>query len=583
LHIKQCPSIVIILLLSFFCMTSVWSQDERSSANDPILKEYLKKYPKADTDMDGTLGLWEFEAHLPQDYFKDIKGKHEHLMMPLRDGVKLATEIFIPEGEGKRPTVLIRTGYGRLGVGRYAQRWIERGFVVVAQDPRGNGASEGREDVRDSNSFANEIPDTYDTIDWITKQPWSNGRVGTVGGSGHGMPATIGKWNGHPGFVYSNTGNTVGHWMHWLFHNGVRRQTYNWLNSYKRIVDRKTPTTMSWDWAPWRAQIKEWAAQQEFVYVMSGGWYDPFLESDLKSYTALQDSGRAFVTIEPRGHGGINGLKPVPKETIHPEHAAIPEKPDMTKVLQDGLPEPTQSKLRYYLMGDVKNPEAPGNVWRNTDRWPIEYEKTTWFLTGENGLTTNTTPSGGEFSFRYDPNNPAPSVGGHYAWDWKVSGALDQRPLLEREDTVLFQSEPLKQPFIITGPMQAHVVFSTDVEDTTIILKLIDIYPDGYHALIKETAGMARYSDGWDKPGKPVEAGKKYTLDLDWGATAYAFDEGHRIAVLITGSSTPAYQIHPNRFEPVGSLEGAPVATTQIITGPDATRIVLPKVEDDGR
>lgn len=146
--------------------TQIHAQDqERSSENDPLLREYLRKYPEADTDKDGTLGLWEYEAHLPAEFFKDIGGKRENIMLPMRDGVRLATEVFIPDGEGKRPTILIRTGYGRLTTGRYATRWIQEGCVVVSQDPRGDGASEGKEEVRDRNDFGWEIPDTYDTID----------------------------------------------------------------------------------------------------------------------------------------------------------------------------------------------------------------------------------------------------------------------------------------------------------------------------------------------------------------------------------------------------------------------------------
>ena len=130
--------------------------------------------------------------------------------------------------------------------------------------------------------------------------------------------------------------------------------------------------------------------------------------------------------------------------------------------------------------------------------------------------------------------------------------------------------------------MQARVAFSTSVPDTTIVLKLIDIYPDGYHALVRETAGMARYHGGRARPGTPVKPGKEYTLDLDMGSTAYAFAKGHRLGVLITGSSDPAYQVHPNSFEPVQSLEGAPVAETKIHLGPEGTTITLPRVDDDG-
>ncbi len=575
---------LLIMLLAgiVLAQTSHSQAGEPSSQNDPLLKEYFRKYPEADTDADGVLSKWEYQAHLPPEFFKDIQGTRTNHMLAMRDGVKLATEVFLPPGQGKRPTVLIRTGYGRLTVGRYAADWIRKGCAVVTQDPRGDGASQGKQQVRNTNGFPFEIPDTYDTIDWISKQPWSNGRVGTVGGSGHGMPATLGKWNAHPAFVYSATNNSVGHWMHWQFHNGVRRKTYGWLNAFSRDVESRTPTTMPWDWRPWRERIRRYAREQEFVFVMTGGWYDPFLAGDLEAFEALQDTGRAYVTIGPRGHGGIAGLKPVARETRHEQHRRAPSPPEMLTVLREGLGKPQQSVLRYYLMGDVRDPKAPGNVWRNTGVWPVKHEKVRWYLVDQAGLSRDRPEGSGSRSFRYDPRDAAPSLGGHYRWAGDASGPFDQRPLLKRKDTVLFASQELTEPFIITGPMQARVVFSTSVEDTTIVLKLIDIYPDGYHALVRETAGMARYHQGWASPGTPVKPGKQYALELDFGSTAYAFAKGHRLALLITGSSDPAYQVHPNRFWPVESLDDAPVAETTIHTGSEGTWIALPEVQDDG-
>ena len=316
---------------------------------------------------------------------------------------------------------------------------------------------------------------------------------------------------------------------------------------------------------------------------MSGGWYDPFLGSDLEAFAALQETGRAYVTIGPRGHGGIAGLKPVARQTRHERHRKVPRPPDMLQCLRHGLPKAQRSVLRYYLMGDVRDAQAPGNVWRNTHVWPVKHEDVRWHLTGEGGLSRQRpTDRANKKTFRYDPRNPAPSLGGHYRWAGDASGPFDQRPLLKRKDVILLASEPLAGPFIVTGNMRASVVFSTSVTDTTIVLKLIDIYPDGYHALVRETAGMARYHQGWASVATPVKPGKCYTLELEMGATAYAFAKGHRLALLITGSSDPAYQVHPNSFWPVDSLDAAPVAQTTIHLGQGGSFITLPEVEDDG-
>jgi hypothetical protein len=101
-------------------------------------------------------------------------------MVPMRDGVRLATDVYLPAGAGPFPAVLVRLPYDKNG--RYcwmpfiASHVIARGFAFVLQDVRGKFRSEG-EPV----AFVNEVPDGYDAIDWIARQPWSDGTVGIMG------------------------------------------------------------------------------------------------------------------------------------------------------------------------------------------------------------------------------------------------------------------------------------------------------------------------------------------------------------------------------------------------------------------
>src|SRR5258707_100817 len=94
-------------------------------------------------------------------------------MIPMRDGVKLATGIFLPEGTGRWPVVLIRTPYGKNTQATSNAVWTGRGFVLVVQDCRGKFKSEG-----EYRPFVDDGTDGYDTVEWIAKQPWSNGKVG---------------------------------------------------------------------------------------------------------------------------------------------------------------------------------------------------------------------------------------------------------------------------------------------------------------------------------------------------------------------------------------------------------------------
>jgi len=99
--------------------------------------------------------------------------------IPMRDGVELSANIFLPKAKGKFPVILIRSPYGKgnekNGDGLF---YAGRGYVLVSQDCRGKGSSQGRWEP-----FANERSDGRDTQKWLLEQPWCNGSVGTAGGS----------------------------------------------------------------------------------------------------------------------------------------------------------------------------------------------------------------------------------------------------------------------------------------------------------------------------------------------------------------------------------------------------------------
>ena len=108
-----------------------------------------------------------------------------NVMVPARDGVGLATDIYLPAGgaaalAGPFPTVLERTPYNKASAPNVAKAkfFARRGYVCAIQDVRGRFASEG-----EWYAFALEAPDGYDTVEWLASQPWSDGKVGTMGDS----------------------------------------------------------------------------------------------------------------------------------------------------------------------------------------------------------------------------------------------------------------------------------------------------------------------------------------------------------------------------------------------------------------
>lgn len=110
----------------------------------------------------------------------------QEVMVPMRDGVRLATNLYLPEGEGPWPVVLTRTPYNKNGADRSAATYNERGYALVSQDVRGRYASEGRDQP-----FEVDMPDGYDTVEWIANQAWSNGKIGIFGTSAPGITSNL--------------------------------------------------------------------------------------------------------------------------------------------------------------------------------------------------------------------------------------------------------------------------------------------------------------------------------------------------------------------------------------------------------
>jgi predicted acyl esterase len=508
---------------------------------------------------------------------------HESVMVPMRDGVRLCTEIFLPKGhDGPLPVVLESSPYSRwdLNIKKHLNRVVPgMPVAVVLQNQRGRFGSEGAGTFK-AESFENEIDDTYDTLEWISRQPWCNGKIGMIGVSGSGMGGANAVWSGSPHLSAVNVSITSDNAYDWIFSNGVRRANYGWLTN-RGVSDARAlwprPITTPYDVAARKAFITERAAKNQPGYTNTSGWYDIFSESLLDAFAVLAPYNGARVVISPDGHGAIGGDLVYPKSRI--PDTQLPTFKD--RLSGDLSKKGMKSELIYYLMGDTRDTTAPGNIWKVADQWPVPNVPTPFYL--HEGSRLSTEPpieKDGSVNFVYDPKNPTPTLGGN--WQFKErNGPHDQRPLKDRADVLRFISEPLKEPVGITGKVWVELYISSDAPDTTFVATLVDIYPDGYEALVRQGAMMARYWQGLAKPER-LEKGKIYKLEMDLWSTALVFNKGHRIGVLISSSSSPAFEVHPNTYDPVTSIEQAVVAHQTIqLSSEYPSRIILPIVAPD--
>lgn len=577
-HDFCCPSILFFLI----CFANLPAESSEP-VNVPGGRSFLKRYPAADANNDSILTIEEKRDYSQKLAIDALGGSYiyHQSMVPMRDGVRLATGIFIPENavadKSKHSTILCRTAYGIWAAALFGtQDFANKNLIYICQDLRGDEQSEGR-GTANLYSFDNEINDGYDTIDWITKQSWSNGKVGMTGQSGHGFAAYMAYLAKHPSLIACDTNISGGNaHLYWTFHNGVKREMY-----YRWLAQRNVttplwpkPGTELFDRNAYQQTVRVAADDNNTAFIARTGWYDIFSESAVDYFQNFAQHGKVFIQIDASGHGRMVG-KPSPSKPAPPEWAL----PDITDLLDDPKRNtPNRSFIVYYLMGDSTDPTAPGNCYRYTRTWPVHHTPTRYYLAVDGSLGTKK-PTVGQASlaFQYDPRDPVSSVGGDVFIHEGV-GPKDQRVLKHRKDILRFASMPLTEPLEITGKVLADLYVSSDVADTTFTAKLIDIYPDGYEAIVRDSIIMGRFHQGFDKQ-VPMQKGQIYRLTMDMWSTALVFNKGHRIGVHISSSNSPKYEVHPNTFEPADSFDASPVATNSIhLSAEHPSSLVLPVV-----
>jgi putative CocE/NonD family hydrolase len=229
------------------------------------------------------------------------------------------------------------------------------------------------------------------------------------------------------------------------------------------------------------------------------------------------------------------------------------------------------------------------NQWQHEQDWPIPGTKFTPFYLASSGAA-NTPAGNGRLSadkptsapndqYRYDPNDPVPTLGGNNCCGTPtLAGPKDQRPLAGRKDILVYTGEPLAAPLAIAGPVRMRLFAATDGPDTDWVVKLIDVHPNGFAMNVCEGILRARYRKGTDKP-ELLTAGEVYEFEVDLVGTANVFLPGHRIRIDITSSHFPQFDRNPNTGEPFGTSAKVRVAQQTIFhTGQRASHILLPVV-----
>ncbi len=492
-------------------------------------------------------------------------------MAPMRDGVKLSTIIFLPDGTGPWPVVLIRTPYGKNSQTRANPEWTKRGFALVVQDCRGTFQSEGK-----YRPFVDDGVDGYDTIEWISKQPWANGKVGMYGASAMGIAANEAAMTNPPhltaAFVMVARSST---YEQSSFIGGVFRKEMNedWLKRQKAesVLQEIFKHEIHDDFYYRSDMARHWNQIHIPIYNY-GGWYDIFNQGNIDNFVGLQKNasvpgaGKQKLIMGPWGHGQLEEVKYPANSGVGAFGGSLPLElatrwfEYWLKGVDNGIMK--EPPVRYYVMGDVNDPKAPGNEWQEAPLWPVPSVSTSYYL-GPNGTLSekpNQQQEGAD-SYKYDPANPVPTIGGANLFLKK--GPMDQRAVGERGDVLKYSSAALTTPVEVTGRISVELWAESDAPDTDFMAKLVDVYPDGSERLVLDSALRARFREGFDHEVF-MKKGQVYKFKLDLWSTSLVFNTGHRIAIHITSSNSPRFDPNPNTGKPLRADSETQVANNAI-------------------
>ncbi|NMC07070.1 MAG: CocE/NonD family hydrolase, partial [Candidatus Lokiarchaeota archaeon] len=313
----------------------------------------------------------------------------ETVMIPMRDGTRLATTVYRPAiPTGGMPTILIRTPYSRALVASWGESWFSKGYAVVIQDVRGTYDSEGTFDALVSGGA-----DAYDTCAWIVNQSWSDGRIGTTGGSALGITQYFAAGAAAPGLVAQSIQVGTADMYDSFFRGGKYAQSdigyWIWLNSHgsNATIDAflAHPEKNAW-WNNASLGLDGDYANVSTRAVHVGGWFDIFQQNTIDAFVGYYYNGsdrarrHQKLVMGPWGHATSSNVAgqisyPGGKDVFSARwsDAILAESLEPAKLANGLLAVPclwNEPNIAYYVMGDVMDPHCSANECRYANDWP---------------------------------------------------------------------------------------------------------------------------------------------------------------------------------------------------------------------
>lgn len=521
--------------------------------------------------------------------------------VPMADGVTLSADVYRPNDNGRHPVVLMRTPYLKTGDpmlkrGRY---FAERGYCFVAMDVRGRGDSDGL-----FVPYRNDGRDGYDTIEWCATQPWSDGNIGTLGGSYSGriqwltailqpphLRAMIASVTPSDPFVEWPTGTPGPMHMCWVHmtsgHTLQNTSAVDWMQVYRHLPLISMDEAAGRHSPQWRTDLEHeqldgyWRAlmyQDKFDRVTVpvlhiSGWYDDELIGTPLNFAGMVAHGatpearaRQRLLIGPWDHA-VNKSRQIGALDFGPD-ALIDIEGYQLRWFERWLGQAdngaeNEPPVRIFLMGE--------NRWRDEHEWPLARMQATPFYLhsggransrfGDGALAPGAPGAQPADSYRYDPASPTPFITDELSN--QIGGPDDYAAIQRRDDLLVYTSPALEQDLEIVGPVRVELYASSSAPDTDFMAMLLDVHPNGFAQRLCDGMVRARFRDGMDRPA-PIEPGQIYHYSIDCWVTAQLLRAGHRFAVQIASSAFPKYERNLNTGESLATGTAMTVAEQRI-------------------
>jgi len=523
-------------------------------------------------------------------------------MIEMRDGVKLATDVYFAPGSfgTAKPVILIRTPYGKNGMGMYQTFYSTQDYHLVIQDMRGTHDSEGGSKFL---LFTKSYLDGVDTINWILNQKWCNGKIASSGASalcinqyfyaGMAPKGLLAQqlWFGTPELfdhaIYQGSyhKSSVETWIESTAPENYQYQINTLFNYFPKNDTMYNSTSLSIPIGPHYSNIS-------VCGIHVGGWYDHFLQGTIDGYIGYDDFGTSVakghqkLIIGPWTHVNLfdstqQGELTYPRNSIGFDLAFGWEQEVFDYALLGKSTNWNGARVAYYLMGDVDTPSDTWNYWRYAYDWPLDHIEDKWYFTSTRDLIKDTLPSFNKnFSYLYDPRNPVPNLGGQNQ-PFDLAGPMDQRPIENRLDVLIFETSELTEAVEIVGRIYGNLFVSSNCTDTDFSIKLTDVYPDERSMLITDGSLTVRSRNNYTTEDFMSGTQKDvYELLIDCWTSAYVFAPGHRIRVAISSSNYPRFAANPNTGAPLAdSYLKYNIANNTLLTGPNyPSCIIFPRL-----